>query len=121
MDLLELPDLRHTLVDIGTTLLCISGYNGLPGRTLPVNLIHETARRSERVDNAALSNAASCEISGQMMERALFCTFSRQQARDLRKSVKTGEAYSSIERISAQKILAISADGTLQFLSCLSA
>ena len=28
MGLLELPDLRHTLVDIGTTLLCISGYNG---------------------------------------------------------------------------------------------
>ena len=27
MGLLELPDLRHTLVDIGTTLLCISGYN----------------------------------------------------------------------------------------------
>ena len=32
MGLLELPDLRHTLVDIGTTLLCISGYNGLPAR-----------------------------------------------------------------------------------------
>ena len=59
MGLLELPDLRHTLVDIGTTLLCISGYNGLPGRTLPINLIHETARRSERVDNAALSSAVS--------------------------------------------------------------
>ena len=58
MGLLELPDLRHTLVDIGTTLLCISGYNGLPGRTLPINLIHETARRSEIVDNAALSSAA---------------------------------------------------------------
>ena len=28
MGLLELPDLRHTPVDIGTTLLCISGYNG---------------------------------------------------------------------------------------------
>ena len=42
MGLLELADLRHTLVDIGTTLLCISGYNGLPGRTLPLNLIHET-------------------------------------------------------------------------------
>ena len=26
MGLLELPDLRHTLVDIGTTLLCISVY-----------------------------------------------------------------------------------------------
>ena len=49
MGLLELPDLRHTLVDIGTTLLCISGYNGLPGRTLP-SVIHEIARRSERVD-----------------------------------------------------------------------
>ena len=67
MGLLELPDLRHTLVDIGTTLLCISGYNGLPGRTLPINLIHETARRSERVDNAALSSAVSYEISGQIM------------------------------------------------------
>ena len=53
MGLLELPDLRHTLVDIGTTLLCIR----LPGRTLPINLIHEKARRSERVDNAALSSA----------------------------------------------------------------
>ena len=42
MDLLELPDLRHTLVDIGTTLLCISGYSGLPGPTLPINFIHET-------------------------------------------------------------------------------
>ena len=58
--LLELPDLKHTLVDIGTTLLCVSGYNGLPGRTLPLNLIHETARRSEILDNAALSSAASC-------------------------------------------------------------
>ena len=68
MGLLELPGLRHTLVDIGTTLLCISGYNGLPGRTLPINLIHErTARRSERVDNAALSSAVSYEIPGQMM------------------------------------------------------
>ena len=62
MGLLELPDLRHTLVDIGTTLLCISGYNGLPGRTLPINLTHETAQRSERVDNAALSSAVLYEI-----------------------------------------------------------
>ena len=62
MGLLELPDLRHTLVDIGTTLLCISGYNGLPGRTLPINLIHKTARQSERVDDAALSSAVSYEI-----------------------------------------------------------
>ena len=54
MGLLELPDLRHTLVDIGTTLLCITG---LPGRTLPINLIHETVRQSESVDNAALSSA----------------------------------------------------------------
>ena len=77
MGLLGLPDLRQTLVDIGTTLFCISGYKGLPGRTLPINLIHETARRSERVDNAALSSAVSCEIPGQMMERALFCAFSR--------------------------------------------
>ena len=38
MGLLELPDLRHTLVDIGTTLLCICGYNGLPGRTLPIKI-----------------------------------------------------------------------------------
>ena len=75
--LLELPDLRHALVDIGTTLLCISGYNGLPGRTLPINLIHKTARQSERVDNAALSRAVSYEIRGQMMERAVFYTFSR--------------------------------------------
>ena len=77
MGLLELPDLGHTLVDIGTTLLCISGYNGLPGRTLPINLIHETARRSERVDNSALSSPVSHEIPGQMIERTLFCTFSR--------------------------------------------
>ena len=55
MGLLELPDLRDTLVDKGTNLLCISGYNnGLRGLTLPVNLLHETARRSERVDNGAL-------------------------------------------------------------------
>ena len=59
--MLELSDLRHTLVDIGTTLLCISGYNGLPGRTLTINLIHETARRLERVDSAALSSAVSYE------------------------------------------------------------
>ena len=77
MGLLEFPDLRQTLVDTGTTLLCISGYKGLPGRTLPISLIHETARRSERVDHAALSNAVSCEIPGQMMKRALFCAFSR--------------------------------------------
>ena len=70
-------NLRHILVDIGTTLLCVNGYNGLPCRTLPVNLRHETARRSERVDNAALSSAASNEIPGQMMETTLFCTFSR--------------------------------------------
>ena len=70
--LLELPDLRHTPVDISTTLLCIRGYNGLPGRTLPTNLIHETARRSERVDNVALSSAVSYEIPGQMMGRPLF-------------------------------------------------
>ena len=57
MGLLELPYLRHTLEDMGTTLLCISEYNGLPGRTLPINLIHETARRSERVDNVALPSA----------------------------------------------------------------
>ena len=70
--LLELPGLRHTLVDISTTLLCIRGYNGLPGRTLPTNLIHETARRSERVDNVALSSAVSYEIPGQMVGRPLF-------------------------------------------------
>ena len=52
MGLLELPDLRHCLVDISTTLLWIRGYNGLPDRTLPIKT--ETARRSERVDNAAL-------------------------------------------------------------------
>ena len=82
MGLLELPELGHRLVDISTTLLCIRGSfslprsrsanNGLPDRTLPINSIHETARRSETVDNAALSNAASYEIPGQMMERALF-------------------------------------------------
>ena len=77
MGLLELRDLRHTLVDIGTTLLCISGYKGLPGRTLPINLIHETVRRSERMDCAALPSAVSYEMPGQMMEKALFCTFSR--------------------------------------------
>ena len=77
MGLLELPDLRHTLGDIGTTLLCISGYNGLPGRTLPINLIHETVPRSELKDNTAVSSAVSYEIPGQMMERTLFCTFSR--------------------------------------------
>ena len=66
MGLLELPDLRHTLVDIGTTLLCISGYNnGSPGGTLPnINLIHETARRAEKVDNAALSSAVTYETPG---------------------------------------------------------
>ena len=74
MGLLELPDVKHTLVDIGTTLLCISRYNGLPCRTLSINLTHETARRSKRVDNAALSSAASYEIPSQMVERALFCT-----------------------------------------------
>ena len=70
MGLLELPDLGHCLVDISTTLLCITGCNGLPDRTLPIKT--ETARRSERVDNAALSSATSYEIPGQMMERALF-------------------------------------------------
>ena len=47
MGLLELPDLTHTLVDIGTTLLRISGYISIPGRTLSINLIHKTARQSE--------------------------------------------------------------------------
>ena len=65
MSLLELPDLRHALVDTGTTLLCISGYDGLPCRTIPINLIHETARRSERVDDAVLSSAVWYEIPGQ--------------------------------------------------------
>ena len=55
MGLLNLPDVRHTLVDIGTTLLCISGYNGLPGRTLPINLIHETARRCDPASGTSLS------------------------------------------------------------------
>ena len=62
MGLLELPDLRYALVDLGTALLCISGYNGLPDQILPINLIHETVRRSERVDNASLSSAVSYEI-----------------------------------------------------------
>ena len=97
--LLKLPDLRHTLVDVGTTLLCISGYNGLPGRTLPINLIHETARRSERVDNAALSSAVSYEIPGQMMERALSCTFSREWARYLGKPAKTAEPAKKAETV----------------------
>ena len=35
-----------------------------------MNLIHKTARRSERVDNAASSSAVSYEITVQMMERA---------------------------------------------------
>ena len=69
MGLLELPDLRHTLVDIGTTLLCISVYTE--------GYLAETVRRSQRVDNAALLSAVSYEIRGQMMEKALFCTFSR--------------------------------------------
>ena len=30
---------------------------GVPGQTLPINLIHENARRSERLDNVALSSA----------------------------------------------------------------
>ena len=74
---LELPDLRHRLVDISTTLLCIRGYNGLPDRTLPINFIHETAQRSERVDDAALSSAASYEIPGPNDGKGPFCTFSR--------------------------------------------
>ena len=41
MGLKELPYLRHTLVDIGTTQLCITGYK-LPGRALPINLMHDT-------------------------------------------------------------------------------
>ena len=54
MGLLELPDLRHTLVDIGTTLLCISVYTE--------GYLAETVRRSERVGNAALSSAVLDEI-----------------------------------------------------------
>ena len=74
--LLEHPDRGHTLGDIGTTLLCITGYNRLPGRALPINLVHETDRLSERVDNADLSSAVSYEIPGQMIERVLFRRFS---------------------------------------------
>ena len=36
-----------------------------------------------------------------MMERVLFSTFSRYQARYLGKSAKVAEAYSSTERINA--------------------
>ena len=43
MGLLELPDLRHTLVDIGTTLLCISGYNDKRLTTYNVLLVCEQA------------------------------------------------------------------------------
>ena len=63
-------------------------YNGLPGRTLPVNLIPETARRSEREDNAALSSAVSYEIPGQMMERALFLHVLKVARRILRQVSK---------------------------------
>ena len=55
--------------------MSIMGYLAEPYR--PINLIHETARQSVRVDNAALSSAASNEIPGQMMETTLFCMFSR--------------------------------------------
>ena len=82
MGLLELPDLRHTLVDIGTTLLCISGYNGLPGRTLPINLIHDTVRPNDGKDP--------------------FLHVLEIASRYLGKLAKTAEAYSSIEPISAQ-------------------
>ena len=76
MGLLELPDVKthigryryHCCVLVG-----IMGYLAEPYLVL----IHEIARRSERVDNAALSSAVSYEIPGQMMERAPFCTFSR--------------------------------------------
>ena len=69
MGLLELPDLRHTLVDIGTTVSCV-----LVGIT---DYLAETVRRAERVGNTALSSAASYEIPGQVMERALVRMFSR--------------------------------------------
>ena len=44
MDLLDLLDLRHTLVDIGTTLLRISGYND-KRLTTSVLLVCEQALR----------------------------------------------------------------------------
>ena len=74
MGLLELPDLRKTLVDI-----CISGYNGLPGRTLPINLIHETVLRSKRVDNAVFSSAVSYVVRNTRPNdvKSPFYTFSR--------------------------------------------
>ena len=69
MGLLELPDLRHTLVDIGTTLLCISGYNGLPGRTLPINLIQII----DRPDGQKEWIMQLCQaLFHTMMEMALF-------------------------------------------------
>ena len=67
-----------------------------------MNLIHETFPQSERVDNAALSKAVSYEIPGQVMERALFHTFSRLPVRYLSKPAKRTVVYSSIERISVQ-------------------
>ena len=95
MGLLELLDLRQTLVDIGTTLLCISWYNALPCRTLPINLIHETVRRSERVDNAAFSSAVSYVVRNTWPNgKSRFCTFSIGQARYLGKSAKAAETYS---------------------------
>ena len=47
-----------------------------PGRILTINSIHETAQRSERVDNAVLSSAAvSYEIIIRPNEgKAPFCT-----------------------------------------------
>ena len=90
MGLLQLPDLRHTLLDTGTTLSCVNGHNGLPGRTLPIYLIHETAPRSERVDNAALSSAASYEMPGQMLETALFCMHVLKIASKILRQVSKG-------------------------------
>ena len=90
MGLLELPDLRHTLVDTGTTLSCVNGHNGLPGQTLPISLINETPLRSERVNNAALSSAASYEIPGQMMETALCCMHVLKIASKILRQVSKG-------------------------------
>ena len=52
--------------------ICLGPYVCHTGQILPINLIHETARRSERMDNAALSSTVSYEIPGQVMERVFF-------------------------------------------------
>ena len=66
-----------------------------------INLIHETARRSERVDNAVCQVLFHTKYQAKWWKGPFFArSQDSKQDTSIGKSAKTAEAYSSIERIS---------------------